>query len=44
MWQCPDETDEIEVKRESWDNIRYTIEKTFSKYEGGVTGLLQPAR
>lgn len=36
--QCPDETDEIEVKRESWDNIRYTIEKTSQNMKEELLG------
>ncbi|MES1214127.1 MAG: helix-turn-helix domain-containing protein [Bacteroidota bacterium] len=36
--QCKDEQDEIEVKKEKWENIRYTMNKTSRLLEEEVLG------
>jgi hypothetical protein len=36
--QCKGETDEIEVKKEKWDNIRYGLNKTTRQMEEEVLG------
>jgi Cdc6-like AAA superfamily ATPase len=36
--QCKDEPGEIEVKRETWENIRYTLNKTTRRVEEEVLG------
>ncbi|HKO80293.1 MAG TPA: helix-turn-helix domain-containing protein [Chitinophagaceae bacterium] len=35
---CKDEDDEIEVKKETWDNIRYSVNKTNRQLEEEVLG------
>lgn len=36
--QCADETFEIEVQKEKWENIRYTLNKTTRQLESDVLG------
>jgi len=36
--QCKDEPDEIEVKKETWENIRYTVDKSTRKLNEDVLG------
>src|SRR6188768_1852954 len=36
--QCKDETEEIEVKKEKWENIRYTVDKKSRQLNGEVLG------
>ena len=36
--QCKDEPDEIEVKKEKWENIRYTLDKTSRRLNEDVLG------
>lgn len=36
--QCKNETDEIEVKKEKWENIRYSINKSSNQLEEDVIG------
>lgn len=36
--QCKDETDAIEVKKEKWENIRYTLNKATRKLEEEILG------
>ena len=35
---CKDEADEIEVKKETWENIRYSVNKTTRQLEEEVLG------
>lgn len=36
--QCKDESDEIEVQKETWENIRYTLNKTTRQLDSDVLG------
>ncbi len=39
--QCKDETDEIEVQKEKWENIRYAVNKSNNQIEENVVGSFQ---
>lgn len=36
--QCKDETDEIEVKKEKWENIRYSVDRTSRQLSEEILG------
>ena len=38
MVQCKDEPEAIEVKKETWENIRYTVDKTTRHLQEEVLG------
>jgi hypothetical protein len=39
--QCKEETDEIEVQKEKWENIRYAVNKSNNQIEENVVGSFQ---
>ncbi|GAC1386178.1 MAG: helix-turn-helix domain-containing protein [Ginsengibacter sp.] len=38
MVECPDDSEPIEVRKETWDNIRYTLNQTTKQIEENVAG------